>query len=171
MAQVTGHVGAAVLTAMWLALAGCEIKGGPGLASDGAAESGDHWRIRPVAMRVYPSSGFTEYGGRHVLEARIELLDEMGDTVKGVGHFRFELFAGEGPGQSLVGRLVENWDVAMLSLEQNRAHYDPITRTYRFMLGMTRPPPKDEPMQLAATLTPPGGRRIDARAMLPLAGQ
>jgi len=100
------------------------------------------WPFAPVAMRVHPFSTF-EPGDEPetlVLEARVELLDRVGDTTKGVGRFRFELYqiaaAASREGEDL--RLMQ-WDGSIDTLELNRRHYDPITRTYVFKLKIDEP--------------------------------
>jgi hypothetical protein len=130
-------------------------------------------------MRVYPSSRFVQEGALTVLEARIELLDEMGDTIKGSGRFHFELAEAATPtagslgssgspgggGASVAGQRLYAWDVPLTTLEEQRQYWDPITRTYQFRLKMNAAPPPNATV-LRALLTPPApeGRHITAEA-------
>jgi hypothetical protein len=134
----------------------------------------DAWRPAPVSMRVYPSSRFVQEGALTVLEARIELLDEMGDTIKGSGRFHFELAesaTAETPGSGTPGSGVAGvpgqrlyaWDVPLTTLEEQRQYWDPITRTYQFRLKMNAAPPPNATV-LRALLTPSDSQHITAEA-------
>ena len=152
-----------MLVAMLVVLAGCTWKGG---ADNGPAETGEVWSIRPVSMRVYPSTRFIESEGRTMLDTRIELLDEAGDTTKGVGRFRFDLLSTDGPRGGDSGTRLYSWDVPMLTLEQNKAHWDPVTRAYLCRLSIDEPEVAKEAVRLRAILNTAGGDRLEAEAVL-----
>ncbi len=94
------------------------------------------WQPEAVALRIYPSTRFVSEQNTPMLEARVELFDQMGDSIKASGQLRFELFAaGHAPGIE-VGRLLYSWDIGLMSLEEHRQFYDPITRAYLLRLRL-----------------------------------
>lgn len=148
---------AAALLLLALASAGgCDavsLKGG----SRTLVQTGE-WPFAPESMRVHPFTALAQQNGRRVLEVRIELLDQLGDVTKGVGDWRFELYAQ--PGRTRSRERLEVWEAEMNTLEQNERHYDPITRTYAFNLRVVEPLPDDAPLSVVAQLTDLQGRRL-----------
>ncbi|MEO1235551.1 MAG: hypothetical protein AAFX76_02055 [Planctomycetota bacterium] len=95
-----------------------------------------------------------------LLEARVELFDEMGDSVKASGRVRFELFAaGFSPGID-VGRLLYSWDITLTSLEDQRRYYDPITRSYLLRLRLDSSAVSRRQVLLRVTFQPDGDTRL-----------
>ncbi|MEM9914553.1 MAG: hypothetical protein AAF911_06310 [Planctomycetota bacterium] len=136
--QSIGLVLALVLTIACLSggLMGCEPKGVDRrpINPDTNAEAG--WQPQAVALRIYPSTRFVREQGTPMLEARIEMFDQMGDSIKASGQLRFELFAaGSAPGID-VGRLLYSWDIGLMGLEEQQRYYDPITRAYLLRLRL-----------------------------------
>ena len=127
-------IGAAAIGCSTL-LAGCQFKGSGVEAPAPTME--DYWWPQPSALRVYPSTRFVEdeRSAAPILEARIELRDEMGDAVKGAGTAALELFAASDEGQGL-GQQLQRWEVTMSSLEDQQRHFDSVTRTYLFRLRL-----------------------------------
>jgi len=169
-----------ILTLVCGGVLGCEWKGGLG-AWGTAVESRDVkvWRPEPVRMRVYPSSRFIERDGQTMLEARVELRDEMDDPLKGVGRFQFELVAGGTPGRPAAtagsaahpggpGRAAKlyGWDVSVMTLAEQKEHYDSVTRAYLFRLVMDEPSVPVATTTLRVNFVPLNGERIDAVAVL-----
>lgn len=149
-----------------LATVGCQWKGGQPEASSPNGHAGPAaWQIRPVSMRVYPSSKLTvTEAGQPLLEARIEFLDAANDTVKAVGKLRFELYRGASAGR---GAKIYHWDVEMLTQAQNESYYDSITRAYLFQLQLDDLPRKDDEVTLAVTYLPAEfGPRLKATTQL-----
>jgi hypothetical protein len=162
---------------------GCAFKGdkpagsgGSGVGEDGliaatnpaggVASNGEKaWQVKPVRMRVYPSTRFVRDKGAALLEARVELLDDAGDPVKGVGDFRFDLFGAGRAGEPTMGQRLYSWDVSMLSLDANRQHYE-ITRTYLFRLKLDDLSVTQSPVRLLVTFMPAGGGRLETRALI-----
>lgn len=150
---------------------GCQFKG----AGVGAAEPtmAGYWWPQATAMRVYPSTRFVEAPGegggggnrRAILEARIELRDEMGDAVKAAGIVGLELFAGAA-GDEGFGRRLYRWDVTMQTLEDQQRHFDSVTRTYLFRLELDAPPQADDIMLRATFTRASDGRRLQADARI-----
>jgi hypothetical protein len=120
-------------------------------------------------MRVYPASRFVadQQSQRIVLEARIELLDDMGDAIKGVGTFQFELLGTPGQGRTLLDRGLYTWEVPVLNLEQQHLRYDKITRTYLFRLKMDEPFAPTTDTTLKVWFVESGGYRFEAETVMP----
>jgi hypothetical protein len=149
---------------------GCDqvrLKGGPG--EPGTSPQID-WPFVPVSMRIHPFTSI-EYDAEHetvVLEARVELLDRLGDMTKGVGDFRFELYKASERATSLPVQeeMLYVWNVSMLTLAENQQYYDPITRTYAFRLKMQQVPPPGTAVRLFGHFADPAGRRLKTTANL-----
>ena len=138
--------------------AGAARGDGPAVADDG--EMADAWRPQPVALRIYPSTRFVRERDTPLLEARIELFDEMGDSIKSSGQVRFELFAaGYAPGID-VGRLLYSWDIALADLTDHQRYYDPITRGYLFRLRLDSAQITRREVLLRLTFQPLEGARL-----------
>lgn len=92
------------------------------------------WRapgpFEPVALRVFPLTRLDrDSEGDAQVVLHLELKDEWGDTVKGVGQLAVQLLPAAGELDEV------RWDVAMWSDEDNARYYDPSSRTYRIVLG------------------------------------
>jgi hypothetical protein len=148
-----------------LASTGCDLFKGT-RAGTGAGSDGEAWNIQPVAIRVYPTPRFVTEGDRLLLDLRIEFTDAAGDTTKGVGHFVIELYAAGRSDEPAVGRTLYRWDVALLTLAENKKHYDPITRTYHFRLHIDEPDVTRDPLLLHVAFTPHRAERLETEAML-----
>ncbi len=142
---------------------GCTFKGGNGLGTP--LGLGGAWTPRPVSMRVHPSTRFVKREGDPVLEARVELLDEMGDATKASGEFRMELYAGTTPGGEAPARRQYAWTVTLTTLADHERAFDPITRSYRFNLKLDDMSIARRRSRLVVTLTPADdGPRLTAEA-------
>jgi len=156
---------AGLLTLAAALTGGCEFKGGLFEPTGEDADNAQVWRITPVRLRVYPSTGFVRSAGQVSLDARIELFDEAGDTVKGVGVFRFELYTNARPGEPAMGTRLYAWEVPVRTLAQNSRQYDPITRTYLCKLKLDGSEIPGN-VVLLTTFLPVGGGRLETRALL-----
>ncbi len=160
-------VGLALVVMLGAGCAQVKLKGGP-LVTGGDGTM--NWPFVPVAMRVHPFTSI-EYKSTHhavVLDARLELLDRVGDMTKGVGDLRCELYRVQARASSVQveDEMLYVWHVEMLTLAQNRRYYDPITRTYSFQLKLDQVPPPGTAVRLYAQFTDPAGRRLEATANL-----
>ncbi len=121
---------------------GCESKGRPPVVAVPPPQSQTSsiiprvWTPRPIRMRVYPATRFVKGQGRLILDAMIELSDEMGDPVKGAGEFRLQLIDQQRASESPIGKTLYAWQIAVSSIEDQKRTYDRITRTYRFRLQL-----------------------------------
>ncbi len=144
------------------ALAGCQFKGqGTAVTAQGDSTS---WSPQVSSLRVYPSTRFVREQGGNVLNARIELLDQMGDSMKASGTARFDLFASDESGAAL-GQRLYHWDVALHTLEDQRLHFDEVTRAYLFRLQLDDQATVTRPTMLRVTFTRGSdGKRLQTQA-------
>jgi len=156
-----------ILLCLAMAVVGCEFKGDRnGVPPATGAEAVTFWRPSPTLMRVYPSSRFIEVDGRPMVEARVEFVDAMGDTLKVAGDVRLELYAANEAGDAETGDRLFAWQVKLHTLEHQQAHFDHITRAYRFRLGMEPLPQTVTQTILRVTYIGEDGQRLQARALL-----
>jgi len=116
--------------------AGCEAKGPDRRPGPTSSDIETGWQPEAVAMRIYPSTRFVREQNTPMLEARIEMFDQMGDSIKASGRLRFELFAASNAPGIEAGRLLYSWDIGLLGLEEQQRYYDPITRAYLLRLRL-----------------------------------
>lgn len=163
-----GLVILAILIVPVLMAGGCQSKGDPLRRVVRPVEGvpNEPWVLTPVSMRVYPSTRFVKENNQALLEARVETLDEMGDSIKAVGRFRLELFDPARKREVNIGQQLYSWDVPMWTLDQQRQCYDPVTRAYRFRLILDTPTPPADPLILRVTFTDQRNRRLEAQASI-----
>ena len=136
-------------------------KGGPPQTRPASA-----WQFSPVSMRIYPSTRFDI--DQNLLEAQIEFFDQMNDSIKAIGHLRLGLFKPGRTGADSVGRLMYTWDVAMLTLEDQRSHYNTITKAYSFQLKVDHFPRKLNRTVLHAAFRGRDGTRLEVTEPVPV---
>ena len=146
-----------------MAAGGCALKSGADARGSGYYE-GEAWEPKPTALRIYPSTRFTTRENEEVLDARVELFDQMGDSVKGSGHFTFELV--EDAGAAGRGTQLYVWDAEVYTLEAQRKFYDPISQGYLFRLKMDDNEIAKRGAILRVTFLPIDGERLDAQQTL-----
>ncbi|MFW5682000.1 MAG: hypothetical protein ACOC1G_03255 [Phycisphaeraceae bacterium] len=152
-------------------LMGCQtpdraVRAVNGERHDAKVTAHEVWLPTPVAVRVYPSTRFVREGDRVLLEARIELLDAMGDPVKWPGRARLELLAATSTRPiRTTGRLF-GWSVDLRSRKQQGSHYDPVTRTYFFRLMIDDATVTERPTVLRAEYSPPDTPRVSDEAVV-----
>ena len=154
-----------------IGLSGCDSVAFRGTAGT-ATLSADDWPFVPVAMRVHPFTALAyepnaeadaddaDEARMLVLEARLELMDQLGHATKGVGEWRFELYVEPRAASRQARQRLEVWQAEMMTVEANSRHYDPITRTYAFKLRVIDPPPTNASLTLVAQLADPRGERL-----------
>lgn len=125
----------------------------------------------PVEIRIHPLTRLVreqdEDGGSRI-EAHIEMLDEVGDGVKGAGQLTIELYRGSGPVAG-VGEedQVQRWTLDLVDRRANAGAYDRVTRTYRVVLtGLPLFIKGPEGLTLRVRLTTPAGRQLSSEARL-----
>jgi len=150
-----------------LVIFGCEsvATDGPAGFTTGAS-AGRHWEPLPVSIRVYPSTRLIQESGRAILEARFELFDEMGDSVKSSGSYRIELFSVDESQTNAPRRLLYKWNTDVFSIDKQKEHYDPITRGYLFRLGVDDLNIAKETTLLRVSFVSVGRPRLSAEAVI-----
>jgi len=146
---------------------GCAWKGGEG--EQGREEESipkNVWVVAPVKLRIYPSTRIIHEDDQLILEARIEPLDEMDDSIKAVGWVRVELFRQDQAGNPAIGHRLYNWEISLLSLAEQQQYYDPITRSYSFRLRLDEQDLPRQGLILQALFMPIEGDRLEARVRL-----
>ncbi len=155
------------VTAAVAVTSACSFKGGAPDVLSIPMVGQAHWKIEPIDMRVYPSTRFVRGPEQGVLEVRIELFDEMGDSVKAVGRIHIELYATRRRDRPSLDRRLYAWEASLLTLEKQLRYYDPITRTYMFPLSLDSLSVARDATMLRVTFVLPDGRRLEAQRSLP----
>ena len=95
-----------------------------------------------------------------------EDLEALGVSSSGGGNsFRFELYrVAAGAAREGVNVRLFQWDAPMTTLQENRRHYDPITRTYTFKLKLEEPVAPHQRLRLEVQYTDLHGHRLTAEA-------
>ena len=150
------------LMAIALMVVGCvDFKGGPG---DGGMEPVAVWHAVPVEIRISPATRFVQEEDQFSLEARIELSDEMGDPIKVAGDFRFELLSAAESVPNVLRRRLYTWEVDLLTLEDQQQHFQTVTRSYVFRLGIENLNVAQHQTMLLVLFTPTSGQRLETLA-------
>ena len=139
-----------------LALVGCSPKRSsqpfPPMSSNAGSDFAatampvEEWPFVPAAVRIHPLTRILtgDVAAESVVETRIEFADRWGDTTKAVGRLQLDLYGSDGNEDAPLTP-VHRWEQDLTNLDLNRAHYDQVTRTYLFKLGLTEPlPPRVE---------------------------
>ena len=109
----------------------------------------------PASLLIHPLTRVDrDDAGRPLIVCHIELKDEWGDSCKGRGPLRVELYrasSGAAPGVQEL-----KWEVDLRNLERNTALYDPATRTYRLPLEGAPAWVLDGNLRLRAAITADG---------------
>jgi hypothetical protein len=148
---------------------GCRSIGFKGSrAAEESLAASSEWAFRPVSMRVHPFTSLVmDRDIGLVLDARIELVDAMGDTSKGLGTFRFELYADQlTEGREGEGQRLYFWEGSVATLDETRQHYDSITRTYAFKLQLHESPQRNRQLRLAVQFDGVWGKRLTAASAI-----
>jgi hypothetical protein len=123
----------------------------------------------PVKIRLHPLSRIipAEKETPASVEARLEFTDQFGDISKSVGTARFELFAYDPIAIAHEGKRLGQWDESLTTPDDNRNHWDAITRTYLFKISPDGSIAGHDRVVLAATFTLPNGEKLSDEIILP----
>jgi len=144
--------------------AGCVSKGRLGGDTATQPVAADAWWPKPVAVEVFPSTRFVRENGDIILEARVQLTDELGDSIKAPSAFYIDLFAG--PVGEAAPRRLYSWQVNVWTLEDQIEFFDPVTRAYLFRLRVADISQVRDTAQLSIVVLPEGGERLNATARI-----
>ena len=117
-------------------------------------------------MRIYPSTRFVYRNGSTILQARIELLDDMSDSVKSSGQIFFELYGISGGGGVATPKSLYSWSVAVRTRDDQISFYEPVVRAYLFRLSLSEHWPPKRQAKLRVLFTPNQGRRLETSSVL-----
>lgn len=155
------------------AITGCAFKGDgvppinqANQDNPAAGDMANAWYPQPQKIRIYPSSRFILTENRPALEARVELLDDMGDSVKAPGTFHLELLEEAHHNRNTMQDKLYSWDVPLVTVEDQKSYFESVTRTYRFVLRLDREIKSDDELTLAITFTRSDGSLLQARAAI-----
>ncbi len=114
-------------------IAACVAGCGP-MAPISSGQLGDRpdiaWPFQPTSMRIHPLTRLVRSDeGKLQIEIRVEFRDSDDHPTRGVG--LIDLFL------VLDGRPAQRWSYDLDDLKENRRRYDDITRTYRFLVGVS----------------------------------
>lgn len=152
------------------AMTGCQFKG-EGLtpikqAGDPQALLTGVWQPVAQKIRIYPSSRFILTESRPALEARVELQDEMGDSLKAPGTFHLELLKEPAARRDVMEEKLYSWDVPLNTVEDQQTYFESVTRTYRFVLRLDREIQPDDQLTLAITFRRTDNQILQTKAVL-----
>lgn len=152
------------------AIAGCQFKGQAATPNNQAQGTPiapqDIWQPVPRRVRIYPSSRFILTEQRPALEARVELQDDMGDSVKAAGTFHLELLKESVGGRDVMQDKLYSWDVPMTTIEDQQSYFESVTRTYRFVLRLDNQIKPDEQLVLSIIFRRSDGVLLQTKAAL-----
>ncbi|MEO0587776.1 MAG: hypothetical protein AAF078_09065 [Planctomycetota bacterium] len=148
---------AAALAIAGVGLIGCETP--PDDPSIQMADGTVAWQPQVTTVRIHPATRYRMRDGQAVLEARVELDDQMGDPMKASAGFAFELStAGDTPGSA--PETLYRWDERVATLDEQSARYDAVTRAYVFPLTLNNFDAALRSTRLRVAVTLPDGRTL-----------
>lgn len=128
--------------------------------------------VLPTQIEILPFTKFKDWEGSNNIdgiEVYLRPLDILGDQTKAVGLFRFELYTYRKAHKDPRGERIGIWQVDLSSKEAQLLHWDKLTRTYKFRLGLTKEINITEGKYiLDVTFIPIKGKRIAAEYTLHL---
>ena len=159
------HVARALALALVLALiplAACQWKlADPGDAAPTSAPMTDPWQPDATSIRFLPATSIAA-GPNPRLNAEVEFTDDMGDPTKAVGTLHLAIHRDD-PEPNWQGPTVRQWTYPLITLEDQQANYDRISRAYRFTESFDiAPNARSARWRLTARFTTPDGRRLTA---------
>jgi hypothetical protein len=94
--------------------------------------------FEPSDMRIHPFTSVKDWNADSKvdgIEALVELQDRFRDPTKGVGTMLFELYTYRTNYPDPRGERLAAWRGSLLTLEEQRMHWNRISRTYSFQLA------------------------------------
>jgi len=119
--------------------------------------------ILPKTIHIHPFTAtrqLDDSSGQPGIGVRLEAMDTYGETARAFGDFRFELYAYKPNSLDSRGSLMGVWDIPLSDPDVNLAHWDRITRAYRFKLLWDRPLPLGQKYVLVAIFNSPYTPRL-----------
>ncbi len=100
--------------------------------------------LLPREIRLHPFTGtrtFDPSGGLKGVEARVEVINHMGESTNAFGNFLFMLYAYRPHEADPRGRRLEAWQIELTDKDKNLQYWDSLSRTYKFPLVLHEPLP------------------------------
>lgn len=144
-------VAAAVAVLAAVAAAGCN--GSRGNGPQVAAP------LLPREIRLHPFTGtrtFDPEGGVRGVEARVEVINYLGEPTNAFGQFLFLLYAHRPHEADPRGQRLDTWQIELTDPRQNLRYWDSLSRTYRFPLALRQPLPVGRQAVLEVYFRDPG---------------
>ncbi len=95
--------------------------------------------LLPAKIDVLPFTKFKSWDTDPAIdgiEVYLRPLDSFGDQTKAIGTFRFELYTFRKAHRDPRGNRIGFWEINLTTKEAQTLHWDKITRTYKFKLGL-----------------------------------
>jgi len=158
----TSGLGACVAILLGLGACGVESRGSGVERTQSGGLAGYREAFPPVRLLVHPLTRMRNdrTNGDLRIDAHVELLDEFDHLTKGLGEFRFEVDSLNRDAVRLPdgSRLI--WRIPMETPSTASEAFDPLTRSYRFVLTELSPGFKADSIVLRATFVSSSGTRL-----------
>ena len=120
----------------------------------------------PTAMRIHPQftelKDWTADGVPDGIEALVEFQDQFGDPTKAAGTLMFELYEyRQGNPESRGARISNPWIGSLSTLQDQKARWNRVSRTYLFQLAMPGINAQQRFVLTASFRSTTGGRFFD----------
>lgn len=101
-------------------------------------------QLLPREIRLHPFTGtrtFAPAGGLSGVEARVEVINHLGEPTNAFGNFLFMLYAYRQHEADPRGGRLDTWQIELTGTKQNLLYWDSLSRTYKFPLVLREPLP------------------------------
>jgi hypothetical protein len=98
--------------------------------------------LLPREIRLHPFTGtrtFDPAGGLRGVEARVEVINHLGEPTNAFGNFLFMLYAFKPHEADPRGQRLDCWEIQLTDTKQNLQYWDSLSRTYKFPLVLRQP--------------------------------
>jgi len=124
-----------ITLAATLAAGGCALRPKPPLEHMIAGPGGVQYPFAVASIVIHPLTRVNrDSKGKLWIICHLEFRDAWGDTTKGIGSLKIQLYRPTGGRAAGLGTQEASWDVNLSDLDTNASLYDPATRTYRLPL-------------------------------------
>jgi hypothetical protein len=130
-------------------------------------ESADVPLFAPTDIRVHPFTAVKDWTGEgrpDGVEVLVELQDRFRDPAKATGTALFELFSYQRNHADPRGDRLAAWRGSVMTLEEQRTHWNRISRTYSFQLAY--PQVRTDKAYVLQVWFDTGGRRLMSQVVL-----
>src|SRR5687767_4067236 len=128
---------------------------------------GDAPMFAPVDLRIHPFTSVKDWtgdGNPDGVEALVELQDRFRDPTKATGTLLFELFTYRRDFPDVRGDRLAAWRGSVMTLEEQRMHWNRISRTYSFQLAY--PQVRDDRSHVLVVWFDHAGKRLTTQVVM-----